>query len=84
MSRRTMKSREPSKASLAEMPEVDFSKLEALSRGKYAERARRSIEILALDKKVVTALGGPDAVSAILRALSAALGDRKPKRRRAA
>ena len=84
MNRRATKSIEPSRASLAEMPEVDFSKVERLSRGKYAERARRSLEILALDKKLVTALGGPDAVSAILRALAAALGERKPKKRRAA
>jgi hypothetical protein len=84
MSRRTTKNSEPSRASLAEMPEVDFSKVRTLSRGKYAERARRSLEILALDKKLVTALGGPDAVSAILRALAAALGERKPKKHRAA
>jgi hypothetical protein len=44
MSRRTTKTDEPSKASLAEMPEVDFSRLGRLSRGKYAERARRSLD----------------------------------------
>lgn len=63
---------------------VLLGKVGRLSRGKYAERARRSIEILALDKKLVAALGGPDAVSTILRALAAALGERKPKKRRAA
>ena len=40
MSRRIAKTDEPSRASLAEMPEVDFSRLGKLSRGKYAERAR--------------------------------------------
>jgi hypothetical protein len=84
MSRRTTKSDEPSRASLAEMPEVDFTKVGKLSRGKYAERARRSLEVLTLDKKLVTSLGGPDAVAGILRALAAALGERKPKKRRAA
>jgi hypothetical protein len=84
MSKRSTKSSEPSKASLDEMPEIDFSKVGKLSRGKYAQRAQRSLEILALDKKVVTALGGPDAVSAILRALAAALQERRPRKRRAA
>jgi hypothetical protein len=84
MSRRTTKLDEPSKSSLAEMPEIDFSRVGKPSRGKYAERARRSLEVLVLDKKVVTALGGPDRVAGILRALAAALGERKPKKRRAA
>jgi len=82
MSKRTTKSDEPSRASLAEMPEVDFTKVSKLSRGKYTARARRSLEVLTLDKKLVTALGGPDAVAAILRALAAALA--KPRKRRAA
>jgi hypothetical protein len=84
MSRRTTKSDEPSKASLAEMPEVDFSRLGKLSRGKYAERARRSLEIVVLDKKLVASLGGADKVAGILRALAEALGDGKPKKHRAA
>jgi hypothetical protein len=79
-----MKSDEPSKASLAEMPEVDFSHLGKLSRGKYAERARRSLEVLVLDKKVVAALGGPDRVAGILRALAGVFAETKPKKRRAA
>jgi hypothetical protein len=37
---------EPSKVSLVEMPEVDFP-AGTLSRGKYADRARRSLEVLA-------------------------------------
>jgi hypothetical protein len=84
MSRRTTKSNEPSKASLAAMPEVDFSRLGKLSRGKYLARARRSLEVVALDKKVVAALGGPDAIAGILRALADAIGEKKPKKRRAA
>ena len=80
MSRRTTKSDEPSKASLAEMPEVVLPLGRRVSRGKYAGRARRSLEVLALDKKLVAALGGPDAVAGILRALAAAL-QRSPKHR---
>src|ERR1700690_1374173 len=85
MSRKMPKTREPSKASLAEMPEVDFSRLgKHLSRGKYAARARRSLEVVVLDKKVVAALGGADKVAGILRALADAVGEKKPKKRRAA
>lgn len=84
MRKRATRSDEPSKASLAEMPEIDFSRVGKASRGKYAERARRSLEVIVLDKKVVAALGGPDRVAAILRALAEALGDKKPKKPRAA
>jgi hypothetical protein len=84
MSKKTMKTNEPSKASLAEMPEVDFSRLGKLSRGKYVERARRSLEVIVVDKKLVKALGGPDRVAGVLHALAEALGEKKPKKRRAA
>lgn len=84
MSKRTTKTAEPSKASLADMPEIDFSRLGKLSRGKYAERARRSLEVVVLDKKLVGALGGPDRVAGILRALAEAIGENKPKKHRAA
>jgi len=84
MSKRTTKSDEPSKASLADMPEIDFSRLGKLSRGKYTERARRSLEIVVLDKKLVGALGGPDRVAGILRALAEAVGENKPRKHRAA
>jgi hypothetical protein len=84
MSKKTTKTDEPSKTSLAEMPEVDFSRLGKLSRGKYAERARRSLEVIVVDKKLVKALGGPDRVAGVLYALAAALGEKKPKKRRAA
>jgi hypothetical protein len=82
--RTTKKSDEPSKASLAETPEVDFSRLGKLSRGKYAERARRSLEVVVLDKKLVATLGGPDRVAGILRAVADAVGEKKPKKRRSA
>jgi len=84
MNRKTTKSDEPSKASLAEMPEVDFSRLGKLSRGKYAQRARRSLDVIVLDKKLVATLGGPDRVAGILRAGADAVGEKKPKKRRAA
>jgi hypothetical protein len=84
MSKKTMKTNEPSKASLAEMPEVNFSRLGKLSRGKYVERARRSLEVIVVDKKLVKALGGPDRVAGVLHALAEALGEKKPKKRRAA
>jgi hypothetical protein len=66
------------------MPEVDFSRLGKLSRGKYVERARRSLEVIVVDKKLVKALGGPDRVAGVLHALAEALGNKKPKKRRAA
>jgi hypothetical protein len=56
------------------------AKLLGVSRGKYAERARRSLEVIVLDKKLVASLGGPERVAGILRALAAALGDKQPKR----
>ena len=84
MSKKPTRTAEPSKASLAEMPEVDFSRLGRLSRGKYAERAQRSLEVVVLDKKLVADLGGPDRVAAILRALADALNEKKPRKPRAA
>ncbi len=84
MSRRTIRTDEPSKASLAEMPEVDFSRAGKLSRGRYADRARRSLEVIVIDKKVVAALGGAERVAGILRALADAISEKKPRKRRAA
>ncbi len=80
MSKKTTKTNEPSKASLAEMPELDFSRLGKLSRGKYVERARRSLEVIVVDKRVVKALGGPDRVAGVLHALAEAIGAKKPKK----
>jgi hypothetical protein len=84
MSKRITKTDEPTRASLDEMPEVDFSRLGKLSRGKYAERARRSLEVVVLDKKLVKVLGGPERVAGILHALAEAIGEKRPKKRRAA
>jgi hypothetical protein len=84
MNRKITKTDEPSKASLAEMPEIDFSRFRKVSRGKHAERARRSLEVVVLDKKLVAALGGADRVAGILRALADAIGEKKPKKRRVA
>ena len=55
MSKRTTKTDEPSKASLSEMPEIDFSRAGKLSRGKYAERAHPRAHRL-----VPAALSDPD------------------------
>ena len=65
------------------MPEVDFTKARILGRGRHVERARRSFELIIVDKKLVAMLGGPDKVAGILRALADAMGVSKPKRRRA-
>jgi hypothetical protein len=80
MKKRSTKNDEPSAASLAEMPEIDFSKHGKWTRGKYAARARRSLEVVALDKKVVRALGGAGAVHTILRALADAIEVKKKRR----
>ncbi|MBV9950169.1 MAG: hypothetical protein JOZ69_25235 [Myxococcales bacterium] len=80
MRRRATKNDEPSAASLAEMPEVDLSKYGKLSRGKHVARARRSLAVLVLDKKIVAAPGGPDAVRTILHVLAQALVGSKKRR----
>ena len=49
------------------------------SRGKYTEKARRSLEVLVVDKKTITALGGPEAVLRILHALAQSLEPRRRK-----
>jgi hypothetical protein len=59
----------------------DWSKAE---RGKYAERARRSLTVLALEKRVVKALGGPDAVARILTTLADSIEPPKKKKSSAA
>jgi hypothetical protein len=41
-----------------------------LGRGRHVERARRSFDTLVIDKKVLRALGGEEAVVDILQALS--------------
>lgn len=83
MKRKTTKTDEPSKASLAEMPEVDFSKVLPV-RGRHAARAQASLDVIVIDKRLSEALGGPDRVTQILAALAEALvgnAGAKPKAR---
>jgi hypothetical protein len=63
------KSVEPSRASLREMPEIDFAKVRTLARGKYAEKARRSFAVALIDPAVFAHFGSSEAVNAALRAL---------------
>ncbi len=83
MSKRRTRIDEPSKASLEEMPELDLSRVRVLGRGRHVGRVRRSVEFLALDKKLVKKLGGPEGVRAILTALAGAMtvkpAGRKPR-----
>ncbi len=83
MKRRVTKADEPSKASLKEMPELTAEQLANARRNRHVERARRSLEIVVLDKKLVKKLGGPTAVHRILQALAESL-ERPKKKRRAA
>jgi hypothetical protein len=53
------------------------------SRGKYADKARRSFEMVVVDKKILAALGGPAGLNAILQALAASVTQAKKKRRAA-
>lgn len=80
---RAKKSAEPSKASLEEVPEIDFSRydLTKAKRGRYVKMARRSLEIIVVDKKWVKTLGGPEGVVGILAALASAVEGSRKKRR---
>jgi hypothetical protein len=71
---------------MAHKPETDLSRYDwtRAERGKYAARARSSLATIAVDRKVLKALGGADRVAVILRALADAIGEAKPKKRRAA
>ena len=75
----TKTTREPSRASLREIPEVDLTSAVVLGRGRHVAKARRSFESLIVDKKVLKVLGGHDAVVGILEVLakSVAAGRRK-------
>ena len=81
--RSTSKSREPSRASLREIPEVDLSSARVLGRGRHVERARRSFDTLVIDKRVLKALGGEEAVMDILQALARSITATRRKRRAA-
>ena len=73
---------EPSKASLREMPEIDFSKQRPRSRGRYAAKARRSLEVLVVDKKVAAILGGPTAIVQILNTLADGVAEGRESKRK--
>jgi hypothetical protein len=60
---------EPTKRSLREIPEVDFSKAKRLPRGKYAEKARRSFAVAIVEPELFARFGSSDAVNAALRAV---------------
>jgi hypothetical protein len=63
------KETEPSKRSLREIPEIDFSKAKRLPRGKYAAKARRSFAVAIVEPELFARFGSSDAVNAALRAL---------------
>ncbi len=63
------KSDEPSPASLRAIPEVDFSKMRRLSRGKYAAKARRSFAVALVEPDLFAHFGSSAAVNVALRAL---------------
>ena len=65
MSRET----EPTKRSLREIPEVDFSKAKRLPRGKYAAKARRSFAVAIVEPDLFARFGSSEAVNAALRAV---------------
>jgi hypothetical protein len=63
------KATEPTKRSLREIPEVDFSKAKRLPRGKYAEKARRSFAVAIVEPELFARFGSSEAVNAALRAI---------------
>ena len=75
----TKTSREPSKASLREIPEVDTKTYRVLGRGRHVDLARRSFEAVMLDPQTVKLLGGPDGVRKLLDTIVASV---HPKRRK--
>jgi len=68
---------------LREIPEVDLSSARVLGRGRHVERARRSFETLVIDRRVLEALGGEEAVIDILQALAKSITATRRKRRAA-
>jgi hypothetical protein len=70
---------------MARKRETDLSRydLRKGSRGKYVRKARRSFEMIIVDKKVLNALGGPEGLNGILQALAKSVVRAKKKRRAA-
>ena len=60
---------EPTKHSLREIPEVDFSKAKRLPRGKYAAKARRSFAVAIVEPELFARFGSSEAVNNALRAV---------------
>jgi hypothetical protein len=63
------KSTEPSKRSLREIPEVDFTRVKRLPRGRYVEKARRSFAVVIVERALFARFGSSEAINAALRAL---------------
>jgi hypothetical protein len=74
------KTSEPSRSSLREIPELDLSKSKLLGRGRHVEKARRSFDTIVVDRKVLEALGGADAVLNILQTLAISVTAGRKKR----
>jgi hypothetical protein len=71
---------------MARKDETDLSRYDwtRATRGKYVAKARRSLEVILIDKKSAKALGGPEAILRILQALAESIEPRRKKRRAAA
>ena len=67
---------------MARKSETDLSRYDwtKAERGKYAARARRSLETISVDKKVLKTLGGPEALIGILEALARSIEASRKKR----
>ena len=63
------KTREPSKRSLKEIPEIDFSRAKRLERGKYADKARRSFAVALVDPALFARFGSSEAINAALKVI---------------
>jgi hypothetical protein len=63
------KETEPTKRSLREIPELDFSKAKRLPRGKYAAKARRSFAVAIVEPDLFARFGSSEAVNVALRAV---------------
>ncbi len=69
---------EPSNRSLRDIPEVDFSRMKRLRRGKYAEKARRSFAVALVEPELFARFGSSEAINDALRAVVKAAGTMKP------
>ncbi len=81
--RSTKTSREPSRASLREIPEVDVATARIIGRGKHVARAQRSFETVAIDKSLLKLFGGPVALITLLETIAKAVRVGRKKRRAA-